>query len=481
MSSEDNVDGDASPSTSATTGTASGPVHLLVLIHGMWGNPGHLAQMRRVIEERRGQAASGKGPGGEVLHVLVPETNKEDGTYDGIDWGGERVAEEVYAEIKKLEQEGRKVTRFSVTGYSLGGLIARYLVGILHQRGFFTSVTPVNFNTVATPHIGLPRYPTVLSFLFAFFGPKLLSRTGEQFYVVDKWSKNGRPLLEVMADPNRLFYQALTLFEHVRIYANAVNDVTVPYPTAAIELGDIFINHVQDGIKIEFDEEYSPIIKSYTIPESTARPPKPRAFSAQWFKELKPGRPLLPPALQFSFPYNVLIYVLTPVLVPLFLSLVLTRLSLASHASRSRIKQLEKEETGTERLVHVFATLEREVEDAVVDMFDNSDGPSPSASDRTLSSPSSNSSSSPDAKELAVTGKGVSPTRKERQSGLVLNETQRKLVRWLNTLPGLKKELAFIHPLRNAHGTIIARDVQRFPAHKIGEGVLRHWADHFIL
>ncbi|KAJ8489330.1 hypothetical protein ONZ51_g2963 [Trametes cubensis] len=272
----------------------------------MWGNPGHLAEMRRVVEERRGQATPERGPGGEVLHVLVPETNKEDGTYDGIDWGGERVAEEVYAEIKKLEQEGRKVTRFSVTGYSLGGLIARYLVGILHQRGFFTSVTPVNFNTVATPHIGLPRYPTVLSSLFAFFGPKLLSRTGEQFYVVDKWSKNGRPLLEVMADPNRLFYQALTLFEHVRIYANAVNDVTVPYPTAAIELEDIFVNHVQDGIKIEFDEEYAPIIKSYTIPESTTRPPKPRAFTAQWFKELKPNRPLLPPALQFSFPYNVL-------------------------------------------------------------------------------------------------------------------------------------------------------------------------------
>ena len=165
----------------------------------------------------------------------------------------------------------------------------------------------------------------------------------------------------------------------------------------------------------------------------------------------------------------------------------MTRLSLASHASRTRIKQLEKEETGTQRLVHVFATLEREVEDAVVDMFDNSEGPNPSASERTLSSPSLpssssfSSSSSPDAKELAATGKGGALTREERQSGLVLNETQQKLVRWLNTLPGLKKELAFIHPLRNSHGTIIARDVKRFPAHKIGEGVLRHWADHLIL
>lgn len=70
-------------------------VHLLVLIHGMWGNPVHLAEMRRVMEEHRGQATSEKGPGGEQLRVLVAETNKDDSTYDGIDWGGERVAEEV--------------------------------------------------------------------------------------------------------------------------------------------------------------------------------------------------------------------------------------------------------------------------------------------------------------------------------------------------------------------------------------------------
>ena len=70
-------------------------VHLLVLIHGMWGNPGHLAELRRIMEETRCQESSKKGPGGEKLHILVAETNRDDGTYDGIDWGGERVAEEV--------------------------------------------------------------------------------------------------------------------------------------------------------------------------------------------------------------------------------------------------------------------------------------------------------------------------------------------------------------------------------------------------
>ena len=36
--------------------------------------------------------------------------------------------------------------------------------------------------------------------------PRLLSRTGEQFYCADKWSPSGRPLLEVMADPGTLPY-----------------------------------------------------------------------------------------------------------------------------------------------------------------------------------------------------------------------------------------------------------------------------------
>jgi hypothetical protein len=93
------------------------------------------------------------------------------------------------------------VTKFSVTGYSLGGLVSRYLLGVLHQRKFFENVTPVNFNTFATPHIGLPRYPNFFSALANSLGPKLLSRTGEQFFAVDKWSPSGRSLLAVMADP----------------------------------------------------------------------------------------------------------------------------------------------------------------------------------------------------------------------------------------------------------------------------------------
>ena len=141
----------------------------------------------------------------------------------------------------------------------------------------------------------------------------------------------------------------------------------------------------------------------------------------------------------------------TPILVPLVLTLIISRLALASRASRARIRLLEKEETSTERLAHIIGRLEREMEDAVVDMFDGAGEGAPAAQ---------------------------APRAKERP---VLRDVQRRMARALNSLPGLKKELAYIHPVRNSHAIIVSRDVKRFPGHKEGEGVLRHWADHFIM
>lgn len=65
-------------------------IHLLVIIHGMWGNPGHIAELARVARETH----SGPNSDGSVLHVLKAESIRDNSTYDGVDWGGERVAKE---------------------------------------------------------------------------------------------------------------------------------------------------------------------------------------------------------------------------------------------------------------------------------------------------------------------------------------------------------------------------------------------------
>ena len=115
----------------------------------------------------------------------------------GVNVRSRKIRERVVA----IEETGtRHVTRFSITGYSLGGLLARYIVGSLHYSKFFENVKPVNFNTIATPHLGIPVYPNFWSPIFAALGPRLLSRTGKQFYATDKWDgPDGRPLLEIMS------------------------------------------------------------------------------------------------------------------------------------------------------------------------------------------------------------------------------------------------------------------------------------------
>ena len=101
-------------------------IHFLVASHGMWGEPVHLAEMAKVIRAKFADVDDN----GIRLHILVAETNALDSTYDGIDWGGERIADEVQKEITELEKDGfHKVTRFSAVGYSLGGLLCRYLIG----------------------------------------------------------------------------------------------------------------------------------------------------------------------------------------------------------------------------------------------------------------------------------------------------------------------------------------------------------------
>ena len=147
------------------------------------------------------------------------------------------------------------------------------------------------------------------------------------------------------------------------------------------------------------------------------------------------------------------LYTLLPILIPVFLSLAVLRFTLATRSSRARIKELEREahNEGRQTLVHLFAELEREMEEAVVDLIDNPD-PSPS-----YQSENSNSKQHP-----------------------IITPNHIRIATQLNTLP-IKKELAFFPAVRNSHAMIISRDVKRFEIHRLGESVIRHWAEALVL
>jgi alpha/beta superfamily hydrolase len=79
----------------------------------------------------------------DKLEILVPRSNAGSFTYDGIELGGERVANEVEARLEELKKDGHDIKKFSITGYSLGGLVARYAIGLLYHSGVFETIQPV--------------------------------------------------------------------------------------------------------------------------------------------------------------------------------------------------------------------------------------------------------------------------------------------------------------------------------------------------
>lgn len=73
----------------------------------------------------------------DSLHILVAKRNSGSFSYDGIETGGERVCQEIEEEIEKLARKGQHIKKLSMIGYSLGGLVSRYAIGLLDSKGWF--------------------------------------------------------------------------------------------------------------------------------------------------------------------------------------------------------------------------------------------------------------------------------------------------------------------------------------------------------
>lgn len=159
-----------------------------------------------------------------------------------------------------------------MVGHSLGGLWARYAVGLLYDRGLLKrsskkdnvdsddadeGLEPMLFTTFATPHVGSVFQGTSKrASLFNYIGRTLFGQSGRDLFLLSEpdWlfpgSGNGsgdtRPIIEQMSDPANSSYKALSLFKHLTLFANATNDLSVPFYTSYISLKDPFkiLKHV---------------------------------------------------------------------------------------------------------------------------------------------------------------------------------------------------------------------------------------------
>jgi triacylglycerol esterase/lipase EstA (alpha/beta hydrolase family) len=100
----------------------------------LWGNPAHLKFLETSLRDKYAE---------DKVHILVVKRNAGSFTYDGVETGGERVANEVEETLDELAHKGHVMKKISVIGYSLGGLIARYAIGLLYSKGVFEKIEPV--------------------------------------------------------------------------------------------------------------------------------------------------------------------------------------------------------------------------------------------------------------------------------------------------------------------------------------------------
>jgi hypothetical protein len=229
----------------------------------LWGNPNHFWCLKTYLREKYPK---------ERIHILVPKRNTGSLTCDGIETGAERVTLEIEEALQALEEQGERVTKISIIGYSLGGLIARYCVGVLHSRGWFDKLQPVNFTTFATPHLGV-RTPLLgwHNHIWNVTGARTLSMSGRQLFMVDNFRSTGRPLLSILADESSTFVSGLRLFKNRSLYANIINDRTVPFYTSYITPHDPFVH--MNAININYLPGSAPIILDPANPVSRKTSP----------------------------------------------------------------------------------------------------------------------------------------------------------------------------------------------------------------
>ncbi|CUM66417.1 uncharacterized protein PRCAT00004081001 [Priceomyces carsonii] len=238
--------------------------HLIVLVHGIWGNSSHLGYIEKQLEHE-----SGKNREEDEL-IVVYKTGSHAGymTYDGIDVNGKRISDEIWDVTNELNQDGNVVSKFSIVGYSLGGLISRYAIGVLFSQSYFRTIEPVNFVTFCTPHVGIlnPCHGFSVS-MFNKVVPHLLAHTGNQLFLkksanlVDKEKR--LPLLVWMTDPKSYFFKGLAGFRRRTLYANVINDKRTSFFTSYISKIDPFNSYSNNDpsiLDLSYIKNYEPTV-----------------------------------------------------------------------------------------------------------------------------------------------------------------------------------------------------------------------------
>ncbi|KAL4782402.1 putative serine esterase-domain-containing protein [Aspergillus varians] len=463
------------PETDQPATAASKAGHLCVLVHGLWGNPSHMGTIASALRKRYDE---------NQLHILAAECNTGNLTYDGIEVCGERLVHEIEETLKTLETDGHKIQKLSVVGYSLGGLISRYALGLLYAQGWFDKIQPVNFTTFASPHLGV-RAPVrgAQSLLFNGLGSRTVSVSGQQLFLTDTFRDSKKPLISVLADSDSIFIQALKRFSRRSVYGNIVNDRTTALYTTILSGVDHFSDLENDNIN--YVEGYDSVVVDpdvYTLPS-----------------EEKEQLPLLSRVWQSirnffnKLPFWLLFSLLLIIAVPIFLVYAVIQ----TFRSRERIR-LHEEGSGKLLRRYRMPVAVRRVRTAMDEVFENaaarqdpdyiSPGATPPDLESQPASPIHKTKTADDASAVTMPAESLtnhaSTITKIATDGtiaggnrptLALTPDQFSMIRSLSAV-GFRKYPVYIHHHRHTHAAIVVR-VDK-PGFEEGHTVIKHWLDN---
>ena len=408
-------------------------------------------------------------------------------TSDGIELGGERVAYEIEECLDALAAEGYNIRKLSVVGYSLGGLVGRYAIGLLEARGWLDKLEPVNFTTFATPHVGV-RTPQsgILYSIWNILGARAISMSGRQLFMIDSFRDTGKPLLSVMADPEMIFMRALTRFKHRCLYSNIVNDRTAVFYTTYITTTDPFSSLDLDEVPINYVKGYEPVIidpNEYIV--SPSSPAGEEETDPLTTNKMPTSLTSSTKTMITKVLTNLPLWLSVSFVVPIGMLLFLLNSVVQDFRSRRRIRLHGQGETGALFGSYKVPLIIQDVRDAVEDAIETAHPDQdpefyrPASSDdesiaREDSMPVKTEALTPPP-EPNQTGTGDSDDKERSRTVLALTPAQFVIVDSLNAL-GFRKYPVFIHNCRHSHAAMIVR--RRGKKFEEGKIVVKHWLDN---
>lgn len=195
-------------------------------------------------------------------------------TYDGIDICGMRLADEICDVLHDLQDV--KIDALSVVGYSMGGPITRYAIGVLESRGCFDAggflghpaIKPRVFVNTCSPQVGTNVLGNRWSArLFNFIGSWSMARTSRQCFLRDSPTS---PLFLQMTQPNTIWTKALARFERRVCYANITNDRRCDFYTSGVNSVDPFAGKDLHQLKGPFVPGFEPVVLQDAEPQFEA-------------------------------------------------------------------------------------------------------------------------------------------------------------------------------------------------------------------